>query len=83
MKTFMAALLTIVWTLSACTSERATPQQEEKLRFAVMTFAHETCTFCPGGDSDIERWTKIREPYVVLPVPTCAVLLPLPENTRM
>ena len=64
MKTFMAALLTIVWTLSACTPERATPQKEEKLRFAVMTFAHETCTFCPGGDSDIERWTKIREPYI-------------------
>jgi len=29
-----------------------------------MTFAHETCTFCPGGDSDIGRWTKIRPPYV-------------------
>jgi microcystin degradation protein MlrC len=37
---------------------------DEKLRFAVMTFAHETCTFCPGGDSDIERWTKLRPPYV-------------------
>jgi len=35
-----------------------------KLRFAVMTFSHETCTFCPGGDSDIERWTKLRSPYV-------------------
>ena len=29
-----------------------------------MMFAHETCTFCPGGDSDIERWTRLREPYV-------------------
>ncbi len=29
-----------------------------------MTFSHETCTFCPGGDSDIESWTRIREPYV-------------------
>jgi microcystin degradation protein MlrC len=29
-----------------------------------MTFDHETCTFCPGGDSDLERWARIREPYV-------------------
>ena len=40
------------------------PSQPEKLRFAVMTFSHETCTFCPGGDSDIERWTRERPPYV-------------------
>lgn len=36
---------------------------DDKIRFAVMTFSHETCTFCPGGDSDIERWTKLRPPY--------------------
>lgn len=40
------------------------PANADKLRFAVMTFSHETCTFCPGGDSDIERWTKLRPPYV-------------------
>jgi len=33
------------------------------LRVAVARFQHETCTFCPGGDSDIERWTKYREPF--------------------
>ena len=38
--------------------------EPEKLRFALMTFSHETCTFCPGGDSDIERWTRLRPPYV-------------------
>jgi microcystin degradation protein MlrC len=38
--------------------------EADTLRFAVMTFAHETCTFCPGGDSDIERWTRLRDPYV-------------------
>lgn len=33
------------------------------LKFAVMILSHETCTFCPGGDSGIDRWTAIREPY--------------------
>lgn len=42
----------------------AAKAETDKLRFAVMTFAHETCTFCPGGDSDIERWTRLRQPYV-------------------
>ena len=50
--------------IAGCTSEPATEKGTDKLRFAVMTFAHETCTFCPGGDSDIERWTRIRPPYV-------------------
>ncbi len=36
----------------------------EPLRFAVMTFSHETCTFCPGGDVDIADWTRSRPPYV-------------------
>ena len=36
----------------------------ETLRFTVMTFSHETCTFCPGGDTDVERWTRGRAPYV-------------------
>lgn len=64
MKTSLAVLLTMLLALSGCTPERTAPQNDAKLRFAVMTFAHETCTFCPGGDSDIERWTRIRAPYV-------------------
>ncbi len=47
-----------------CSQEPAIGQDGDTLRFAVMTFAHETCTFCPGGDSDIARWTRIRDPYV-------------------
>ena len=31
---------------------------ESSLRFAVATFSHETCTFCPGGDVTIEDWTR-------------------------
>ena len=35
----------------------------ETYRVAVAQFSHETCTFCPGGDTDIEDWTRIRPPY--------------------
>jgi len=64
MKSTLAMIATIYLALSGCTPEPAVMQNGEKLRFAVMTFSHETCTFCPGGDSDIERWTRIRAPYV-------------------
>lgn len=57
-------LLAATLVLASCAPKPAAEQETEKLRFAVMTFAHETCTFCPGGDSDIERWTKLRPPYV-------------------
>ena len=29
-------------------------------RVAVIRYAHETCTFCPGGDTEIEGWTQFR-----------------------
>lgn len=32
-------------------------------KVAVAEFSHETCTFCPGGDTDIDKWTRIRPPY--------------------
>jgi microcystin degradation protein MlrC len=35
----------------------------ESFKIAVAQFSHETCTFCPGGDTDIEKWTRIRPPY--------------------
>ena len=50
--------------------------QAEPLRFAVMTFSHETCTFCPGGDSDVERWTRARAPYVGDEVLTAGSYIP-------
>ena len=65
MRTLIALTAAVI--IAGCAPEpAATPDQAdpEKLRFAVMTFSHETCTFCPGGDSDIERWTKLRPPYV-------------------
>ena len=33
---------------------------QDTYRVAVIRYQHETCTFCPGGDTDIEDWTRIR-----------------------
>ena len=54
----VAALLVLAL-LSACR-----PQEEgaPPLRIAVAKFQHETCTFCPGGDTEVEDWTRYREP---------------------
>ena len=65
MKVLIAIFTSIL--VAGCTQEPAAvsaPPQQQMLRFAVMTFSHETCTFCPGGDSDVERWTRLRPPYV-------------------
>ena len=35
---------------------------QEPLRFAVARFQHETCTFCPGGDTEIDDWLRQSEP---------------------
>ncbi len=32
----------------------------ETYRVAVIRYQHETCTFCPGGDTDVADWTRIR-----------------------
>ena len=34
--------------------------QDEAYRVAVIRYQHETCTFCPGGDTGIEDWTQTR-----------------------
>jgi microcystin degradation protein MlrC len=31
-------------------------------RVAVARFQHETCTFCPGGDVEVEDWLRMGEP---------------------
>ena len=48
--------------LMVCVSSYA-QSQNRPLRIAVAQYSHETCTFCPGGDSDIERWTRVSPPY--------------------
>lgn len=37
------------------TSDGASPRH----RVAVISFQHETCTFCPGGDVEIGDWTRV------------------------
>ena len=45
---------------TACTPPA--PQDDDSLRFAVARFQHETCTFCPGGDTEVEDWLQYSEP---------------------
>ncbi len=40
----------------------AAPPDAEPLRIAVARFQHETCTFCPGGDTEIEDWLRASQP---------------------
>jgi microcystin degradation protein MlrC len=59
------ATVTLLWGCQPVTEPAAPAAPEaEKLRFAVMSFPHETCTFCPGGDTTIDDWTKLRPPYI-------------------
>ena len=58
---FFALLITMVLIFQNCApSSESTP---EKWRVAVIQYQHETCTFCPGGDTEIDDWTK-RKPFL-------------------
>ena len=37
--------------------------RSKSFKVAVIQYQHETCTFCPGGDTQIDDWTRER-PYV-------------------
>lgn len=56
-RTMAATLLAGVF-LWGCTETVPT----EPLRIAVAKFSHETCTFCPGGDTEIDDWLQYSEP---------------------
>lgn len=60
----VALLSSILFVVLGCAEEQTVQQDTQRLRFAVMTFSHETCTFCPGGDTGIEDWAGIRPPLV-------------------
>ena len=53
-----AMFVLLVVSLVNCTAEA--PQED--FRVAVIRYQHETCTFCPGGDTEVEDWTRIRAP---------------------
>lgn len=64
MGTRIIALIAVVLSVTACSRSDVSESRETPLRFTVMSFAHETCTFCPGGDTGVDGWTRIRRPYV-------------------
>lgn len=39
------------------------PSASESYRVAVIHYQHETCTFCPGGDTETEDWSHYK-PYL-------------------
>ena len=47
---------------SATTPGVSPPAADPTYRVAVARFSHETCTFCPGGDTEIEDWLRMGEP---------------------
>ncbi|MEQ8713049.1 MAG: M81 family metallopeptidase [Cyclobacteriaceae bacterium] len=49
---------------AAIVSCSTVPEQQtaKKLKIAVIKYQHETCTFCPGGDTEIGDWTKLGPP---------------------
>ncbi|MGD1892585.1 MAG: M81 family metallopeptidase [Cyclobacteriaceae bacterium] len=51
--------LIILLAITACepSSPSGTSGKEQK-KVAVIRYSHETCTFCPGGDSEIEDWMR-------------------------
>lgn len=49
-------ILFLLLIFAACT------QTGTSYRVAVIRYQHETCTFCPGGDTEIEDWTRTRPP---------------------
>jgi microcystin degradation protein MlrC len=58
MRSLLIPAVAVALALSGC--ERSGPADGEplSLRVAVARFSHETCTFCPGGDVEVEDWTR-------------------------
>ncbi|MDH3733401.1 MAG: M81 family metallopeptidase [Gemmatimonadota bacterium] len=38
------------------------PPVEDPIRIAVLMFSHETCTFCPGEDTEVSHWEQLSAP---------------------
>lgn len=52
-------LLVIVLCCTACNqSSKRNTSDKQLYKVAVIQYAHETCTFCPGGDSEIKDWMR-------------------------
>jgi len=57
---FLLAISSLLF-IQGCTSKPGS--SSPKLLVAVIQYQHETCTFCPGGDTEIEDWTR-NTPYL-------------------
>jgi len=49
-------------TENAALAKNAAEAENTPLRIAVAMFNHETCTFCPGEDTEVEDWTRFSPP---------------------
>ena len=56
----LPATAALAATLLACGSPPG--DDVAPLRFAVASYQHETCTFCPGGDTEVDDWLRFSEP---------------------
>ena len=56
----MPVLISFIAVVHGCTARQAGDEARTTYRIAVAKFQHETCTFCPGGDTRIEDWTRLR-----------------------
>ncbi len=57
---FNLLAVSLILIISGCTTN-SNQQEAKKYKVAVLRYSHETCTFCPGGDTEIEDWTKLRD----------------------
>lgn len=60
-KTYWWFILAFLFSIfPVCLLAASPAENKKKYRVAVIRYQHETCTFCPGGDTEIEDWTRIR-----------------------
>ncbi len=52
--------LLLILTGAATAQNPDSEARKDKSIIAVVRYQHETCTFCPGGDTTLEDWTRLR-----------------------
>ncbi|MEM9986904.1 MAG: M81 family metallopeptidase, partial [Bacteroidota bacterium] len=55
---YIWALIFLMPFTSCDQSTTTDTSDDEKHKVAVVRYLHETCTFCPGGDSEIDDWMR-------------------------
>ncbi len=59
MKTTFLPVIVCLYSFLSCSPDSG----QDNYRIAVIRYQHETCTFCPGGDTEIADWTT-KKPYL-------------------